>query len=114
MGPPCAPHSELRDGIQLLDANDNLVARSPQTARHGIKMVILSRVGMAIPSMGMPGCHCSRWQRRLQAWCPIVLSALNTHDWLSLAAAYISTLYWTELPFWTVGYHSCLSELLLR
>ena len=46
------PHREMTDGIQLFDADGRHVARSPETAKWAIAMVTVSRIGMAIPSMG--------------------------------------------------------------
>ena len=42
----------MADGIQLFDAEGRRVGRSQATAQWAIAMVTMSRIGMAIPSMG--------------------------------------------------------------
>ncbi|XP_037068290.1 sideroflexin-3-like isoform X2 [Pollicipes pollicipes] len=48
---PMMRSKEIADGIQLFDADGNSVGRSPRTGRWAIAMVIVSRIGMAVPSM---------------------------------------------------------------
>lgn len=42
---------EIRDGVVLLDENNNVVGKSKKAAVTGISLVVLSRIGMATPGM---------------------------------------------------------------
>jgi hypothetical protein len=43
---------ELQDGIPVTDANGKRLGDSAIAAKSGITQVVLSRIGMAVPSMG--------------------------------------------------------------
>lgn len=44
---------ELRDGIPVSDETDNRLGVSAIAAKEGIVQVVLSRIGMAVPGMGI-------------------------------------------------------------
>ena len=64
---PAPARREMAEGIQLFDAEGRRVGRSPQTAKEAIVMVTVSRIGMAIPSMGR-----------------MALVVLSSHSWTAV------------------------------
>lgn len=52
---PFMRNKELTDGLPVYDSNNNLIGNSKKAAVTGISMVVVSRIGMAIPGMtGIP------------------------------------------------------------
>ena len=50
---PMMRSKELREGIAVVDADNNTVGHSKKAAKTAISQVVLSRIGMAVPGMSM-------------------------------------------------------------
>lgn len=61
---------ELKHGIPITDENDNRLGESSKAAQQAISQVVVSRILMAAPGMGMDvmllcqGSHCYRYARK--------------------------------------------------